>query len=74
MRKHIDIPRAWTDPEYRASLSDEERAALPENPVGISELDPELLQSAVGGGCSEGWICTVSGEITGFSCNPMHWF
>jgi len=30
----IDIIRAWKDEAYRSSLSDEERCALPENPVG----------------------------------------
>ena len=28
------IVRSWEDPEYRHSLSAEERAALPENPAG----------------------------------------
>ncbi len=40
------IVRAWKDPAYRASLSDEERASLPESPSGraMTELeDGELL-------------------------------
>ncbi len=32
--RHLDIVRAWKDEEYRASLSAEERALLPENPAG----------------------------------------
>ncbi len=37
--------RAWEDPEYRKSLSDEERALLPEDPVGQMELtEDELTQ------------------------------
>ncbi|MFL5356355.1 mersacidin/lichenicidin family type 2 lantibiotic [Archangium sp.] len=45
------IIRAWKDPEYRASLSTEERAALPECPAGraITELHDEELAEAVGG-------------------------
>lgn len=38
-----NIVRAWKDEFYRQSLSDEERAQLPENPVGELELtDAEL--------------------------------
>jgi mersacidin/lichenicidin family type 2 lantibiotic len=45
------IIQAWKDPEFRASLSAEERAMLPESPVGrsLTELEPEELASAVGG-------------------------
>jgi mersacidin/lichenicidin family type 2 lantibiotic len=50
-RKELII-RAWKDPEYRAGLSAEERAALPESPAGPSraELGDEELGLAVGGG------------------------
>lgn len=45
------IIRAWKDPEYRANLSSEQRAALPENPSGKSliELSEEALAEVVGG-------------------------
>src|SRR5262245_60672905 len=33
------IIRAWKDENYRLSLSQAERAALPENPVGRLDLD-----------------------------------
>lgn len=52
---HEDIIRAWKDPEYRMSLSEEERSQLPENPAGLIELmDAEMV--AIGGGyyCPEG--------------------
>jgi mersacidin/lichenicidin family type 2 lantibiotic len=48
---HQDIIRAWKDEEYRNSLSDAERAQLPENPAGLIELPDEELD-AVAGGCS----------------------
>ena len=48
-RKKVDIVRAWKDEAYRASLTDEERAALPEHPVGMIELDDAEL-GHVGGG------------------------
>lgn len=45
------IIRAWKDPEYRASLSTEDRAALPECPAGrsLTELHDDELAEAVGG-------------------------
>jgi mersacidin/lichenicidin family type 2 lantibiotic len=41
--------RAWKDPEYRASLSPEERAELPECPSGQPELEETELEATVGG-------------------------
>jgi len=39
----IDIVRAWKDPEYRKTLSPEERASIPANPVEpIPESEEEL--------------------------------
>ena len=43
------IIRAWKDPEYRQSLSEEERELLPENPAGAIELTDEELDMAAGG-------------------------
>jgi mersacidin/lichenicidin family type 2 lantibiotic len=50
MKKEMII-RAWKDPEYRARLSSEERAALPESPSGraLTELEESELLGAVGG-------------------------
>jgi mersacidin/lichenicidin family type 2 lantibiotic len=43
------IIRAWKDPEYRQSLSEEERELLPENPAGAIELTDDELDMAAGG-------------------------
>ncbi|MCI0748188.1 MAG: mersacidin/lichenicidin family type 2 lantibiotic [Verrucomicrobia subdivision 3 bacterium] len=43
------IIRTWKDEEYRLSLSDSERAALPANPAGAIELTDIQLRSAAGG-------------------------
>ena len=43
------IVRAWEDPEYRQSLSDEERSLLPANPAGLIELHNEDLSGVAGG-------------------------
>jgi mersacidin/lichenicidin family type 2 lantibiotic len=59
----IDIIRAWKDEEYRASLTDAERAQLPAHPAGLIELEDAELNTVVGGshagGCGTGF-CTVT--------------
>jgi mersacidin/lichenicidin family type 2 lantibiotic len=45
----IDIVRAWKDEEYRNSLSEEQRAQLPENPAGTDELSDETMESVAAG-------------------------
>ena len=47
--KKSDIIRAWKDEEFAASLSDEQRRHLPENPAGSHELDADDLRSVAGG-------------------------
>jgi len=44
------IVRAWRDEDFRLSLTEEERAQLPENPAGIVELTDEVLDALVQGG------------------------
>jgi mersacidin/lichenicidin family type 2 lantibiotic len=34
----LDIAHAWKDASYRQSLTSEQQALLPENPVGVYEL------------------------------------
>ena len=48
----LDIVRAWKDEEYCESLSDTQRASLPQNPAGVIELTDAQL-SAAGGGAEE---------------------
>jgi len=48
----LDIVRAWKDEEYCDSLSDTQRASLPQNPAGVIELTDAQL-SAAGGGNQE---------------------
>jgi mersacidin/lichenicidin family type 2 lantibiotic len=48
----FDIVRAWKDASYRRSLTSEQQALLPENPVGSLELtdaDLEDIQGSDGG-------------------------
>jgi mersacidin/lichenicidin family type 2 lantibiotic len=44
-----DIIRAWKDEDYRLSLSEAERALLPEHPAGLIELAAAEMDG-VGGG------------------------
>jgi mersacidin/lichenicidin family type 2 lantibiotic len=46
----VDVVRAWKDEEYRASLTDSERALLPPNPAGLIELEDEEMKAVLGGG------------------------
>src|SRR5438874_6904748 len=50
MMNGLDIIRAWKDEEYRATLTEAERAALPKNPAGIVELNAADLGSVGAGG------------------------
>ncbi len=64
-----EIIRAWRDEEYRYSLSDVQRALLPESPVGIVELSDEDLD-IVAGGSHLSCACTNTCQCTHhvFSC------
>ena len=43
-----DVIRAWKDPFYRATLSGEAQASLPQHPAGIVELRDDQLVTASG--------------------------
>lgn len=66
-----DIIRAWQDREYRESLSDEERAKLPENPVGQIELTEDELTEVMGAAQSGASVgCNTKSCTRGNSGNP----
>ena len=44
-----EITRAWKDQSFRDSLTDEQKAQLPENPVGAVELGDSELERIAGG-------------------------
>lgn len=63
---NVDTIRAWKDPEYRASLTEGELAALPPNPAGPATLtDAELDQMY--GGFSLFTLCGTCGSNCGCS-------
>lgn len=51
------IIRAWKNEEYRLSLSEAERAMLPDHPAGVVELSDEQLGIVAGGATV--WISTA---------------
>ena len=55
-----DIIRAWKDEDYRLSLSEAERALLPEHPAGLIELAGAEMDSLAGGFGSVGCFPTGS--------------
>jgi mersacidin/lichenicidin family type 2 lantibiotic len=71
MHKKIDVVRAWRDEEYRDSLTEAERAGLPENPAGVATVDDTALRSVTGGALSKNidpscttfvWSCVKPGQ------------
>jgi len=62
MSKDVDIERAWKDRQYFESLSPEQRAQVPPNPVGkVSLTDTELEGVAGGTGTGTGCVeCTAT--------------
>lgn len=49
---YLEIIQAWKDEEFRLNLSEEQRALLPENPVGWIELSDAELDTVAGGAVS----------------------
>jgi mersacidin/lichenicidin family type 2 lantibiotic len=74
----FDVIRAWKDADYRASLSPEEQAALPENPIGdAKELSDDELDEVTGNGfiwIGGGWC--GGGRYYHRSCHCCydHWY
>jgi mersacidin/lichenicidin family type 2 lantibiotic len=44
---NLKIIQAWKDPDYRASLPQDQRAQLPAHPAGVIEFRVQELQEAV---------------------------
>ena len=66
--KKKDIIRAWRDGEFYDSLTDEQKAALPENPAALLAVDDDVLNS-VAGGCS--WSPCPTSKVCS-PCPPGH--
>lgn len=58
----IDVVRAWKDEEYRSSLTEAQRAQLPENPAGLIDLTDEAINEVVGGWPRWGRYLTLTAE------------
>jgi mersacidin/lichenicidin family type 2 lantibiotic len=58
---HDEIIRAWKDPEYRMSLSEEERSRLPENPAGVVDVTDGEMDAVVGGGLNVNFLAGILG-------------
>jgi mersacidin/lichenicidin family type 2 lantibiotic len=59
-----NIIRAWKDEDYRLSLSEAERALLPEHPAGLIELSGAEMDGVNGGfRVSFNYICSASVKI-----------
>jgi mersacidin/lichenicidin family type 2 lantibiotic len=63
-----DIIRAWKNPEYRESLSAEQRALVPEHPAGLVELSDSDIDDASGGIWTTGLITWIPKSISEGTC------
>ena len=59
-----DIIRAWKDEDYRLSLSEAERALLPEHPAGLIELAGAEMDGVEGG------YRTIASTVFPQECRP----
>ncbi len=66
-----DVIRAWKDPVYRASLSEEAQAALPQHPAGLTELsDDQLMAGGASTPVTTAPTCTNYTFLNWRSCCP----
>jgi mersacidin/lichenicidin family type 2 lantibiotic len=65
--KKIDVVRAWRDEEYRNSLTEQQRASLPENPAGLASVSDDVLRSITGG------CCTTETKCSRAICSCVSW-
>ena len=66
-----DVIRAWKDPFYRATLSEEAQASLPQHPAGITELsDDQLVAGAASVPLTTALGCTEYTFHSWKSCCP----
>jgi mersacidin/lichenicidin family type 2 lantibiotic len=65
-----DVIRAWKDPLYRASLSAEERAQLPDHPSAAVELADEQLKLTSAAALTTAMQCTEYTFNNFKSCCP----
>jgi mersacidin/lichenicidin family type 2 lantibiotic len=73
MLKPEQIIRAWKDESYRMSLSEAERASLPENPAGLVEIGDAQLEEVTGAArksvlCTHPVICGTAICPTAITC------
>jgi mersacidin/lichenicidin family type 2 lantibiotic len=68
-----DIVRAWKDPLYRATLSPEQLATLPNHPAGVVEISDDQIRAAGGTLITTAMTCTEPSFNGWKSCCPTTW-
>jgi mersacidin/lichenicidin family type 2 lantibiotic len=71
-----DIIRAWKDSSYRESLSEEQLAQLPANPVGdvLSEEELQVVTGGMKNTCATDVdVCSCSGEAGCINTELCRW-
>jgi mersacidin/lichenicidin family type 2 lantibiotic len=74
----LDLIRAWKDEEYRSSLTEAQRAQLPDNPAGIIELTDEEMATVHGGLMTLNRLCirlavSIAACTRGKGCDVYTW-
>lgn len=67
--KKKQILEAWRNEEYYLSLSEEERARIPEHPSGILDIEDGIL-STITGGCGAPTYKDCPSSACCTPCNP----
>ena len=73
--KKKQILEAWRNEEYYLSLSEEERARIPEHPSGIVGVEDDILKAITGGcgtGGGGGYTTKDTGCPTSGYCTPCY--
>ena len=69
----FDIVRAWKDETYRRALSNEQRNALPANPVGeLTDAEMEMVYGGGGGGGGGGMPVTPAAPTIHHAYHVYH--
>jgi len=67
---NFNITKAWKDAQYRETLTSEELAQLPQNPIGALELTDEALET-VSGACGAN-VQFHQNFYYGYQCDGFH--
>lgn len=66
--KTMELTRAWTEPEYRATLTEDELIEIPDSPAGVLLDEFEVADPERPGVYNSGILCWLSLYSTSVCC------